>query len=153
MADLDRLLRSDVAAIAAEQAHPPDFDTIEHRGLRRRRRRAALVAAGLAAAAVVAVVAGGQLLPGRQDASPTYPVDRPTGRWTAIRSPGQVVEERAGRWLDPVDAADGAMDIRRVEVGEIAETRTSTTSPSSLLRPTRATGASPPSAGSSSTAS
>lgn len=124
MADLDRLLRSDVAAVAAEQAHPPDFDTIEHRGLRRRRRRAALVTGALAASAVVAVVAGSQLLPGRVDAAPTYPVDRPTGQWSAVRTPGLVVDEGAGQWLDPADAADGAMDIRRVVAGEVGGNQT-----------------------------
>ncbi len=116
MADLDRLLRSDIAAVAAEQARTPGFDTIERRGLQRRRRRTGLVTAVLAAAAVFAVVAGSQLLPGRQDAAPTYPVDRPTQPWKALRSPGQVVSDRAVPWLDPADTTDGAVDIRRVLV-------------------------------------
>lgn len=124
MVDLDRLLRSDIAAVAAEHAHAPEFYAIEHRGLQRRRRRTGLVAGLLAAAAVVAVVAGSQLLPGRQDAAPTYPMDRLTQAWTAIHAPGQVVEDRAVRWLDPADAADGAIDIRQVDVSGSREDQT-----------------------------
>lgn len=126
MADLDRLLRSDVAGIAAEQAHAPDFETIEHRGVQRRRRHTSLVAAALAAALVVAVLALGQVLPGRPDAAPTYPVDRstdhPTGPWNPIRAPQTAVGEQSVP--DPADTTNDAIDIRRVEVGESGGSRT-----------------------------
>lgn len=120
MADLDRLLRSDVAVIAAEQAHAPDFEAIQRRGVQRRRRRSTLLAGALAAAVVGAVVALSQVLPGRTDAAPTYPVDRstdrPTGPWSALRAPERAVGRESV--LDPADTTNAVIDIRRAEAGE-----------------------------------
>lgn len=119
MADLDRLLSSDILDIAARQAHAPDFETVRRRGLQRRRRRTSLVAGALVAALLVVAAALSQVLPGRPEAGPTYPVvrstDRSTGPWTPIRAPREAVDEQMV--LDPADTTNKTIDIRRIEAG------------------------------------
>ena len=122
MADLDRLLRPDIADRAAEQAHAPSFEAIEHRGVQWRRRHTSLVAGALATALVLAVVALSQVLPGRPDAAPTYPVEHPNAAWTPIRAPREAVDDQSV--VDPTDAANKIIDIRRLEVGEFGGPQT-----------------------------
>lgn len=76
MPDLDQLLSSDIADIAADAVEgAPDLTALRARGARRRRvRRTAL--AGVAAAAVVAVIGIAQL-PGAERSSPTDPAPNP----------------------------------------------------------------------------
>lgn len=125
MADLDELLRPDICHAAAHAVEPPDFTTIERRGMRHRRRRTALTAAAVAAAVVLAVSAVAVSLSGDEirvqpaeestsSPSPTATTTRPTqtaDSSTQLRpdSPGPVVGMRQQR--DGRDATFGGIDI------------------------------------------
>ena len=122
MADLDRLLRSEISHAAARAVQPPDFSQIEHRGEQRRRRTRTRVAATAAAAVVVVAAGSVQVLSGRDAAPPTpvvpspeptpTPTATPTG-WTGPVREGSsmpVVAQPAGR-PDGRDAAVGGVDI------------------------------------------
>jgi hypothetical protein len=75
MADLDRLLRSDIAHAAADAVQPPDFTPIERRGVQRRRTHTLLAVA--AAVVVLVGVAGSIRILGHEDAAPPTPAEQP----------------------------------------------------------------------------
>lgn len=75
MADLDRLLTTDISNAAADAVQPPDFTPIERRGVQRRRTRTLL---GAAAVVVVLLgVVGGLRVLVAEDASAPTPVVQP----------------------------------------------------------------------------
>jgi hypothetical protein len=82
VADLDRLLRPDVSRAAADAAAPVDFETIEHRGVRRRQTRTAAAAAAVAVVLVAGVGVLRIVLPHESTAPPVVaqqPRSLPTG--------------------------------------------------------------------------
>jgi hypothetical protein len=89
MSDLNELLRSDVASLAADAAHVPTYAPIKRRGVRRRRVRSAGVA--LAAAAVVAsvFVVTTQLSVDEKTSPPVAPSPTPS----ATAEPGPTADE------------------------------------------------------------
>ena len=116
MAELDRLLRSDVTAVAAEQAHPglrhdraptPPTATSPYRPGHRGRWRLPPSLPGRRQSAAARQAGRCADLPGRP----------PRRDRDALRAPVTVVNERAGPSLDPADATDGAINVRQVDVG------------------------------------
>ncbi|HET7735293.1 MAG TPA: sialidase family protein [Nocardioidaceae bacterium] len=81
MADLDQLLRGDLAGVAANDATVPDFASLERRGIRRRRTRSAAVGLLTSAAAVavgLAALHGGTSDRGTPPVTPTTPTPSPS---------------------------------------------------------------------------
>lgn len=134
MADLDRLLRSDVSRAAGESVQHPDFSAIERRGMRRRRNRTMLTVA--AATAVVVLVGLGSTrilvddsgfslvdqtpqpspsmtdltVPLRRD--PSMPLVSPK---KAVRAPDDVPAGDVRYVLhDGEDVVDSLMDIKKI---------------------------------------
>ena len=99
MADLDRLLRSDISYAAADAVRPPDFTPIERRGVRRRRSRALLSAAAAGLVLVVAATAGPRVLD-RRDSDRVTPLQQPPPRSLPISGEGLL---EPGTYLVPRD--------------------------------------------------
>lgn len=122
MADLDRLLRSDISHAATQAAGAPDFAPIEYRGRQRQRRTRTMFAAAAAVVVVLVGAASVQVLT-RQDAAPPTPAvpppdTTPTG-WTGPLREGssmQVVTQPGAR-SDPRDAALDGVDILETRSG------------------------------------
>ncbi|HSV40196.1 MAG TPA: sialidase family protein [Nocardioidaceae bacterium] len=73
MADLDQLLRSDIAAAAADAARVPDFSPLERRGTRQRRVRSTGTAVVAAAIVVVIAATATQFVREDRGATPVTP--------------------------------------------------------------------------------
>jgi hypothetical protein len=128
MADLDKLLSSDIARAAAETVEPPDFASIDRRGVQRRRTRLAL--AGAVATIVVALLAIGtvRILDDKATdrltpVGPPSPVTTTSPHWAGPLRDGSAMpvlsrEDVGGGgeslWSDGRDASYGRIDITKV---------------------------------------
>lgn len=126
MADLDELLRSDIALAAARAASGPDFDAVRGRG-RSRRRRARAVVAGFTIAAVAAAGLGFALRPtGDPHPAPVRPGPTPAHVKQAQPSARQIVDDSRSV-VQQMMAVPGHEDVRAT-LWRLCATKTCATS-------------------------
>jgi hypothetical protein len=133
MRDLDTLLSSDVAGLAAEAAERPEFEQIERRGRQRRRTRTQLTSAVAAVVLVVAGVGATQVLLDREpttfmrfDQSPS--AEPSPSAWSGPLRPGVSLpwvthrvtgpgDDVSQVWSDGRDTAFAGVDIEQLTAG------------------------------------